>query len=535
MSYILVHDVGTTGSKSSVYHVSTKLKLCATAMREYSLHTAPGGIAEQSVDDWWQGITLGTREALEKANIKGCDITATAFSAQMQGLVLVDKKGTPVCPPMSYLDSRAHGEIKRYFYDGFIKIDKWNARKLIRWVWITGAAAASVKDPLWKYLWVRDHEPQLFKKVHAWLDVKDYLVLKATGRFTMGQDSANATFLFDSRPGKLEWHKGLIEEFGVSLAHLPEVVRGTDLVGGLTPQAAQELGLTAGIPVFAGGGDLTMIALGAGGVIPGKTHFYVGTSGWASTTTHVKLTDLTGMAGSILSAQKGLFNYISELETAGRCLEWVKNHLALDEIGVYLEENPAKSKADLEKNLYHYLSQVVEETDAGANGLIFTPWLHGCRSPFEDPHARGMFFNIGLNTKKRHMIRAVLEGVSYHFRWMLETLEKKAPYQKSIVFTGGGAQSSAWAQILADITGRNIEVSENPQFAGTNGTALLVASGLTKKPLSELCTTLTTSKVFAPNRNNKKLYDKQFKVFKELYRANKKLFATLNSSDTDAP
>jgi xylulokinase len=271
-----------------------------------------------------------------------------------------------------------------------------------------------------------------------------------------------------------------------------------------------------------------MIALGAGGSRAGKTHCYIGTSGWAATTTSRRLTDLKGMAGSILAAPPGLYNYISELETAGRCLEWVKNHLALDEIGVYLKDQSIADHLQLEKTLYHYLSSVVSATPAGSNGLIFTPWLHGSRSPFEDPYARGMFFNIGLDTKKRHMIRAVLEGVAFNLRWMLETLERKADYADTIMFVGGGAQSSAWAQILADVTGRTVQVSDNAQYAGTNGTAMLVAAGLAKQDIKQTIADPTIHETYVPDSSHKTTYDKQYSVFKALSVSNRKLFTALN-------
>jgi xylulokinase len=253
MAYILVHDVGTTSCKSSIYELTGSLRLRSTGMCEYPLMSGAGGVAEQSEVDWWRGIKSATREALEKIELPGSAIKATAFSAQMQGLVLVDQSGTPVRRPMSYMDNRAHREIEQHLYQGIVKINRWNARKMARWLWITGAAAASVKDPIWKYLWVKGNEPEAFSATSAWLDVKDYLVLKATGRFTMGLDSANATFLFDTRPDKLCWHEGLASSFGIEREHLPEVVAGTDNVGPLTREAAFDLGLTQGIPVFGGG------------------------------------------------------------------------------------------------------------------------------------------------------------------------------------------------------------------------------------------------------------------------------------------
>jgi xylulokinase len=140
------------------------------------------------------------------------------------------------------LDNRAAAQIEKYLYTGLIRIGQWNAVKMLRWLALTGGAAASVKDPLWKYLWLRENEPETFAAMSSWLDVKDALILRATGEVTMGYDSAHATFLFDTRPDKLRWHAGLCRTFDVDIRHLPRVIAATDVAGRLTAQAADEPG-----------------------------------------------------------------------------------------------------------------------------------------------------------------------------------------------------------------------------------------------------------------------------------------------------
>lgn len=163
---------------------------------------------------------------------------------------------------MSYMDNRASSQIKKYLYTGLLRIGQWNAFKMLRWLHLIGGAAASVKAPLWKYLWLRENEPDIFAVMHAWLDVKDALVLRATGEFTMGYDSAHATFLFDTRPSKLCWNESLCRAFDGELRHLPRAIQATDIAGHLTPQAATDMRLATGIPVFGGGGDLSLISGG---------------------------------------------------------------------------------------------------------------------------------------------------------------------------------------------------------------------------------------------------------------------------------
>ncbi|MBN1873362.1 MAG: carbohydrate kinase, partial [Anaerolineae bacterium] len=218
--------------------------------------------------------------------------------------------------------------------------------------------------------------------------------------------------------------------------------------------------------------------------------------------------------------------------TAGRCLQWVRDHLALDEIGIYLDAQQITDKQQEHRSLYTLLNQAVETTEPGAGGIIFTPWLHGNRSPFEDPLARGIFFNIGLETGKRQLIRAVLEGVAFHMRWMLETVEKKIPRQEHIRFVGGGAQSPVWAQILADVTGRTLEVVENTQHVGTIGAAIVCATGLGILPsFAQASSLIGVQAVYAPRPQYKAVYERNFTVYKQLYKSNKKLFRQLNTAD----
>lgn len=343
----------------------------------------------------------------------------------------------------------------------------------------------------------------------------------------MTLDSAHITFIYDTRPGKEKWHPGLCRTFGVDMAHLPKVVRATDIVGTLTKSAAEEMGLSPGTPVFGGGGDVTMAGIGSGCLDLFDTHIYVGTSGWVVSNVNKRWVDIENFMASILGVVPGRYNYVGEQETSGACLKWVRDHLALDEIGVYLKgkENPEERLNEL----YKLLNQVVEETAPGSGNLLFTPWLHGNRSPREDPYARGMFFNISMNTGKRQMIRSVLEGVAFHKRWILEAMEKKIPFRKSITFVGGGAKSDVWCQIMADVLGREIKTVKHPQDVGTAGAAIVCGVGLKILPAFKGAKELIPMRdSFQPRPEYQAIYDRNFDVFKSLYKQNKKLFRILN-------
>lgn len=530
MTYVIAYDIGTTGVKTCLFEINKDIKLISGAHEGYPLYMVENGGAEQDEEEWWKAMCATTRKLFENTNITPSNIGGISFCSQMQGLVLVDKNGAPVRRPMSYMDQRAGTEIKEGMAYG-IKIAGVNAFKLAKSLLISRAASTSVKDPVWKYKWVEKNEPENFQRIHKWLDVKEYLIHRCTGRFIMTEDSAFSTLLYDTRKGKEGFSKALCNMNGVHMEHLPDVIKSTDKVGGLTSKAADDLGLVSGIPVFGGGGDATLIGIGAGCVEIGDTHIYSGTSGWVSTIVDKQKVDTGKMIAAIVGAQSGRYNYFAEMETAGKCLEWVKDHLALDEIDIYLEKkHVAESQEAIYKSLYDYLMKTVRQIGPGAGGVIFTPWLHGNRCPFEDPNAAGMFFNITLDTGKTELIRAVLEGVCYHLRWMLECQEEKIKTSKSIRFVGGGALSSITAQILADITGHTVDVVGNPQNVGAVGAAALIGVGLGIIPnLESIKNYIPIDQVFVPDKTAKDVYDRNFEVFKKLYKSNKVNFKALNA------
>jgi xylulokinase len=184
---ILTHDIGTTGNKSCLYRFGERIELLDSALVEYSLYTLPNGGVEQKADEWWAAVCQATQMVVERSGIAPSDIKGMAFCAQMQGFVAVDADGEVLRNPMSYMDNRGTAQIEKGLYHGFPRISGWNAYKTLRSLIVTGGLSASVKDPVWKYLWMRDNEPELFSRLHRWLDVKDYLVLRCTGEFSMAR------------------------------------------------------------------------------------------------------------------------------------------------------------------------------------------------------------------------------------------------------------------------------------------------------------------------------------------------------------
>lgn len=536
--YVITYDIGTTGIKTCLIEIDETMKILASSTAGYNLYvdeeTGVKGGSEQDADEWWEAMCTTTKTVFAKVpNVTNEQIEGISFCSAMQGLVLVDKEGKCIRRPMTYMDQRAREELKKGIAHG-VQVAGAEVTKLLKYLRYTGAVSSSVKDPIWKYRWVEAHEPENFKKIYKWLDIKEYLILRASGEFVMTQDSAFGTLLYDTRRGHEGWCKPVCNMVGVKMEHLAPIKKSTEKVGEVTEQAAKELGLAPGTAVYGGGGDASLIGVGAGAVEIGDTHIYSGTSGWVGTVVPEQLVDAGAMMAAIVGVNPETFNYFGELETSNKCVGWVKDHLALDEIGVFLKKygSATDSLEQVEFNMYDYLEEVINSIPAGSNGVVFTPWLHGNRCPFEDPNAAGMFFNIRLDTGKTELIRAVVEGICFHMRWMLERQEQKVNKFKTtdaVRFCGGGALGETTCQILADVLQRDVVVVKSPQNIGAVGAAACIAVGIGVIPkMTDVKKLIPIKTTYHPKKENKQIYDRNFKVFKNLYKCNKENFAILN-------
>ena len=552
--YVLAYDIGTTGVKTCIFEIDKTIKLIDATSEGYGLYIMPDGGAEQDGDEWWNAMAKSTKElllrpAITEAGITASDIAGISFCSQMQGMVLVDKDGNAVRRPMSYMDQRAKEEIKEGIAYG-TQIAGANIKKLIPSLQITGAVSSSVKDPMWKFKWVEKHEPEIFAKAKYWLDVKDYLTGRCTGQFKATQDSAFATLLYDTRKGKEGWSETLCKMFDIKMELLPPIIKSTDIVGGLSAKAAAELGLVPDIPVFGGGGDSSLIGVGAGCVKVGDTHIYSGTSGWVITVTDKQTVDVNAMIAAIVGAVDGKFNYFAEMETAGKAIEWALKKIVFDEVGYYSEGAEAASAsvsegtsdgtsvgaADKLKtgDAFAFMTDAINDVPAGSNGVIFTPWLHGNRCPFEDPDSTGMYFGLNLETTKAEIFKATVEGVFYHLRWMLECQAAKVRTSDSVRFVGGSALSPAFCQMLADITGRKIETVASPQNVGSVGAAAVTAVGLGLiGSIEDVAAFIPAEHIYTPDMQVHAQYERYFETFKKIYKSNKKLYKIVKGEKAD--
>ena len=507
---VITYDVGTTGMKACMFNISAEdsVQYIDGETDGYPLHVLKNGGVEQDPDDWWQSMARATKKLLEKTGVPKEEIKGISFCSQFQTVVMVDENGTPLHRGMSCMDSRADKQFKKYMSTG-IKVEGLDAVKVLKYLKITGAVSASAKDPAWKYLWIKENEPETFAKTYKWLDAKEYLTCRATGNMVASIDDAGGTFLYDVHHHC--WSKTLCKMLDIDMNHLPELCESTDEVGKLLPKAAEELGLAPGISVISGGSDVSLCSVGAGCVNIGDVLVYSGTSGWVATTVDRLHLDLGNVIGALVGADPTTYNYIAEVETSGKCIEWVKDRI---------------DQLDMD---WDQMIDYIKDTPAGSNGVVFSPWMHGNRCPFDDANTRGVFFNLDITTKGSDLMKSVVEGVCMHMLWLLEANETTFKTNPVVRFSGGSAISPFICQVMADVLGRDVETIENPRQVGAMGAAALMAVSFDMlDDIKEIKKIIKVDRVYKPNAENHAVYQKLLPVFKDLYKQNKKNFAALN-------
>jgi len=520
--YILSHDMGTSADKAIL--ISVYGDIIDEAKQEYPMYHPHPGYAEQEPVDWWQAVCQTTHRVLKKTRIKPRDIVGITFSSQTQGLVPVSEDGIPLRRAMSWLDGRSADILREQLWTP-PRIMGYNIFHILRFLRITGGSPGHTgKDQIGKLLWLREHEPDVFSNTYKYLDVKDYIIHRLTGNFVTSADTAYIWWLMDTRKKRNQWHPKLCGLAGITTDQLCDIRESADIVGELTPEAAEAMGLIPNTPVINGAGDLSSAALGSGAIGEGELHISLGTSGWVAghyTKRKVDIPHYTGCIGSAYPQKYYLG--MAHQETAGICLEWLKNKV------LYHKDQLKKEYHASE--IYEILDQLAEKAGPGAEGLMFTPWMYGERCPIDDDHVRAGLFNIGLNHSREHLVRAVFEGIAFNTRWAMETLENLYERVVQLNIIGGGAKSDIWCQIMTDITNRVINRVSDPQQAGARGIALLASMTLGYiDSYDDIKKYIKIDRSFRPDPNHRKLYDNLFKEYKNLYTQNRTWYARMNRS-----
>jgi len=426
----------------------------------------------------------------------------------MINVIPLDGHAQPLLPCISWLDGRAGEEAQIVMR----KIGGPSIFALVVGVALTG------KDLLPKYLWLKRNRPDIYAQTAAFVDASGYLLHRATGRLVYEWSVASVTGLFNLKTKT--WDTGLMRLMGIDAAKFPELVRSHEKVGGLTAEAASDLGLREGTPVFGGAGDAMTAVVGSGAVGEAEGHLCLGTSGFTGIISSRRVAGKRGIV-SIQSADPDKLLLISETETCGACLKWAAHEL----YGV-----------EPDATIYARMDEEVASTEPGAGKLIFTPWMYGERSPVADESVRSSFINLGANHTRSQMTRAIYEGVAYNLRWMLESISDLYGFRpEPLRVIGGGARGLPWLQIIADVTGRALEAVPHPQEATAMGAALIAAVGLGLVPSLEAVKPLVpVGHVVTPNPAPRVAYDELYTAYKTIYRSLRSLYHALNRPEKRA-
>jgi len=518
--YVLAVDLGTSGVKTALISVYGELAVSSFAETKYYLFSDGG--AEQNPQEWWRAVDHTVKDVLGRNVVAAENIVAVCATAQWAGTVAVDDEGNALTNAIIWMDSRGAEALKEIF-KGLIKIHGYPFFRLLKWMRLTGGAPGYAgKDPLCHILWLKKNHPEIYRQTHKFLEPKDYLNLCFTGKFAATFDSILLHWVTDNRnPSKVVYSDTLLKMTGIDRVKLPELLRATDILGPLKDILADEWGLKRGLPVIAGTPDMPCTSIGAGAVRDYEGYLYLGSSSWISAHVPFKRADVVHNFGSFPSPLPGRYLILSEQQGAGNCLAWIKDKI--------FHERPEMNHAEKSASAYRFMDQLVEKAPAGANRLIFTPWLYGERTPVDDCWIRASLFNLSLENNREDILRAVFEGVAFNSRWLLEPMEKfiGRPFAY-LNFIGGGANSDIWAQIFADVLNRKIRQLKEPLYANARGAAFLAAVALRELKPEEIPRYIQVKKEYQPDPVHRERYDKIFGEFVRLYRAQRKACMRMN-------
>ncbi|HLF02527.1 MAG TPA: FGGY-family carbohydrate kinase, partial [Anaerolineales bacterium] len=507
--YILSIDMGTSGPKVAL--ATTTGDILAYEFEETPLILLPKGGAEQRPGDWWNAIVKAAHRVLAQRLAPIENIVAVNASTHWSGTVAVDRSGQPLMNSIIWMDTRGAPHVAR-ITDGLIKIEGYEIFKMLRWISFTGGGPAkSGKDSLAHILHIQHDCPDVYRATHKFLEPKDYLNYRLTGRLAASYDSIALHWVTDNRDlSRVTYVPELIRYTGLDHAKLPDLQPANSILGPLSRAAAAELGLSPNTQVVIGTGDITAAAIGSGAVRDYEAHLYIGTSSWITCHVPFKKTDLTHNMASLPSANPARYFIANDQETAGACLTYLRDKL------FYRADEPGPGTKPA--NVYKLFDHIAERTPAGSDKLIFTPWLYGERTPVENHSLRGGFFNQSLAHTRDHLVRAVFEGVAYNTRWLFTYVEKFINRRiDSLNFIGGGANSNVWCQIHADVLDRPIRQAADPILANARGTAILASVALGQMTFDDAAKHTRIARIYEPDPANRKIYDELFTEFLNIY------------------
>lgn len=505
---ILAIDLGTSAVKLAL--VSARGRITAFERRPLDVRMLPGGGAEQSPEDWWAAIRDGARALIASGVVAPEDVAAVAIGAQWSGTVAVDADGTPLSDALIWMDTRGAEEVERIIR-GPIRVGGFGLDKLLAWVPPTGGIPQrSGKDSIAHMLWLKAKRPETYRAAHKLLEPADWIGMRLTGRAAATPATIALYWLADIRDlSHVRYDPALVRRTGVNPAKLPELVPQGTILGPVRPEVARELGLVPGTVAVAGMPDLQAAAIGSGAIEHGEAHLCLGTSSWICCHLPAKRTDVRRGMATLPSGIPGRYLLVNEQENAGICVGWALNLL-------FPDGSPPEGAAALDA--------LAAGSPPGGGGVLFAPWLNGERTPVDDRLARGSFLNLGLQTSRAHIARAVLEGVALNARWLLRGIERflRKPFG-AIRAIGGGARSDLWCQILADVLERPILRVDEPVRANARGAGLAAAAAMGWLNLRDVPSIVTVDRRFDPDPSLRSTYAAALRELIQVYRATRRI------------
>lgn len=488
-SLALTIDAGTTSIKVSLF--TTKLQLAACSVQEYNLKTN-GDFVEVNAGKYLEAVMKGVYAVMR--NHQKAKICAICITTQGETMALFDSEGNPLTPFIVWLDGRAQEQAREL--KAQIDINTFYKE--------TGLPEISPALPLAKAMWLKQNKPKEYKKAHKLLLLEDYLLYWLTGNFVTEKTLQTSTGWFSIKKDKY-WRKA-ITLAGIATELLPDLLESGQQAGTLIRSPAQLLNLKEGIPVIAGAMDQTAAALAAGCIEANTVTETTGTALVMAACTSKPVFKEKHKVTIYRHALKGKYLYLPIGNTAGMSLKWFRTQFC----------------PDLEQSGYDAMDKLAASVCAGSGGVIFLPLLAGSVDPYNQPNAKAMFFGATLATTRADFARSIFEGVGFMLNDFIKMLAELGIMPEKILSLGGGARSAVWQQIKADICQLPFYTADCTE-ATSQGAALLALWGVNIIPYGEMPVPPLPTE-YKPKRKNLMKYEKNYAVYKNLYRAVAPLF-----------
>ena len=452
---VIAYDLGTGGIKASLF--SAAGEILKSVFISYPTHFPQPDWQEQAPDDWWNAVVRSTRELLKKSGVSPDEIVSLAISGHSLGVVPIGKQGqllrrtTPI-----WSDQRAVREAEEFF----------SRTDYRAWYERTGNGFPPACYSVFKIMWYRTHEPEMFAAIDRVIGTKDYCNYRLTGRLCTDASYASGSGVFDLRAWQYE--PAYIQATGLDFSIFPEILPSDAVVGTLTEEAARETGLNPRTKVMAGGVDNSCMALGAGGIRAGEIYTSLGSSAWIAAIGDAPVIDFERKPYVFAHLIPGLYTSATCIFSAGNSFRWVRDTLCADLL---------QQEKETGCNAYDRMGELAGSSAAGANGVFFNPSLAGGSMLEPSPTICGAFAGLQLGHTRADLIRAAMEGIALNLRIALDLLQSYAPVTRDMLIVGGGAKSAFWMQLFADIYNLPIVKTCIDQEAASLGAAALALKG----------------------------------------------------------